>query len=143
MKRAGILALTVFLAYPASAVSQPCKWRDETLTFLHRLPPRAEREEAVAEVEVIRMLSAQPGVEWFFSHLVLARVVSGVKGVEAGREIVVNTRDTLCDQTLSSGAIGRRYFIAGRFVKTETGVIHFTGRWKRDMASGGLVKDAD
>lgn len=145
MKRAGIfLALTVAaLAFAAPALAQACKWANETVTFLAKSPPNAEREPVVAEVEVVKMLSAQPGVEWYFSHLVLARVVSGVKGIEAGREIVVNTRDTLCDQTMSSGAIGRKYFLAGKFVKTENGDEHFSGRWKRDLKSGEMVKDAE
>jgi hypothetical protein len=137
------LALLFFCAPIAPAFAQSCKWANETVTFLAKLPPKAEQEAVVAEVEVVKMLSAQPGVEWYFSHLVLARVVASVKGIEAGRDIVVNTRDTLCDQTMSSGAIGRRYFIAGRFVRTESGETEFTGRWKRDLASGGMVKDTD
>lgn len=145
MKRIGILPLiTILFAFaPSPAFTQTCGWARETVTFLAKLPPAGTDEAVVAEVEVVKMLSAQPGVEWFFSHLVLARVVTPLKGVEAGQDIIVNTRDTLCDQTLSSGAIGRRYFIAGRFIKTETGETHFTGRWKRDLASGGMVRDAD
>lgn len=137
-----LTGLLLTLSTPASA--QACRgWQWETLTLLDRLPQDAEREEVVAEVEIVKMLSPIENVDWYFTHLVRARVLHPVKGVAREEELIVNMRDTACDQNMTGKAAGRRYFIAGALRKMENGEIHFTGRWRRDLASGGLVKDSD
>ncbi len=137
-----IFLITIFsLASPAIA----CRgWQFETVTLLNHLPATAQQEEIVARVEVIEPLPPSPTVQGFwFTHLVHVRVVEPVKGIANGADLIVNTRDTLCDQNFTEKTKGQRGYVAGRLQKQPDGSMHFTGRWKRDLASGGMVKDAD
>lgn len=139
LKTAILVALTL-LPSPAHA----CRgWQWETVTLLDQLPPQAEQNEIVARVEILQTLPPFPDlIDWHFTHRVKVRVIEPVKGTSAGQEFVVNMRGTSCDQNATGKIVGRRYSIAGRIEKAD-GIEQFTGRWSRDLKSGGLVKAAD
>ncbi len=143
--RVAVFVLTAIAATAEPDYALGCRgWQWETMTLLNRLPAEAQQEELVARVEVMETVSPYPNIlDWWFTHLVKVRVIEAVKGATAGEVFIVNMRGTACDQNATGKSVGQRGYIAGRMEKAESGQVYFTGRWRQDLASGGLVKDAD
>jgi hypothetical protein len=140
----GIAAL--LLTVTPSIACRDSKWG--SVTVWNTLPAGAELEQVVARVEVIELLKPSwvTTDDWKSTHRIRVRVVDAIKGVQQGQTFIVETRGTSCDDTFPHNEpkfetyrINWRPYVAGQFIRGDTGEAVFQGAWITNPATGKAV----
>jgi hypothetical protein len=138
----GIAALLLMIT--PSIACRDAQW--ESATVLNALPKGAELEQVVARVEVIELLKPSwvTSDDWKSTPRIRVRVVEAIKGVQQGQEFIVETGGTSCDQAFRRNEpkfetyrINWRPYIAGQFIRVDTGEAVFRGAW--NLLGGKVV----